>query len=71
MKIIITGATGLIGGGALQIALKHPDITSVVVLARRETGVEDPKLTTIIKKDYKSYEPAELEHLNGADGCIW
>lgn len=71
MKIIITGATGLIGGGALQSALKHPDVTSIVVLARRETGVRDPKLTTIIKKDYKSYETAELKQLKGADGCIW
>lgn len=71
MKVIITGATGVVGGGALQVALKHPEVTSVVVLVRRETGVSDPKLKTIIKKDYTRYEPEDWEHLRGADGCIW
>lgn len=71
MKVIITGATGVVGGGALQVALKHPEVTSVVVLARREIGVNAPKLKTIIKKDYTRYEPDELEQLRGADGCIW
>lgn len=71
MKVIVTGATGLIGGGALQSALDHPDVTSVIVLVRRETGIGNSKLTTIIKTDFTSYEPGELEQLKGADGCIW
>ena len=71
MKLIITGATGKVGGGALQSALSNPAITKVVVLSRRDTGIQHPKLQTIIKKDYLQYMPEELSQLEGADACIW
>lgn len=71
MKLIITGATGKVGGGALKNALSNPAITKVIVLSRRETGTQDPKLQTIIKKDYLHYTPEEVSQLQGADACIW
>jgi putative NADH-flavin reductase len=71
MKIIITGATGKVGGGALKNALSNPAITTVVVLSRRDTGIQHPKLQTIIKKDYLNYTSEELSQLEGADACIW
>ena len=71
MKLIITGATGLIGGGTIHNALAHPNVTSVIVLSRRETGISNPKLKTIIKKDFTKYESEELEQLKGSDGCVW
>jgi len=71
MKLIITGATGRVGGGALKAVLSNPAITTVVVLSRRETGVHHPKLQTIIKKDYLHYTSEELSQLEGAEACIW
>jgi hypothetical protein len=71
MKLIITGATGKVGGGALQSALSNPTITKVVVLSRRDTGIQHPKLQTMIKKDFLRYTPEELSQLEGADACIW
>jgi uncharacterized protein YbjT (DUF2867 family) len=71
MKIIITGATGRIGGAALQTALSNPAITSVVVLSRRDIGIKHAKLQTIIKKDYTQYSADELTQLEGAEACIW
>ena len=71
MKLIITGATGKVGGGALQAALSNPSITTVVVLTRRETGIQHPKLQTIIKKDFLNYTPEEISQLQGAEACIW
>jgi uncharacterized protein YbjT (DUF2867 family) len=71
MKIIITGATGRIGGAALQAALSNPTITGVVVLSRRDIGVNHAKLQTIIKKDYTQYAADELAKLEGAEACIW
>lgn len=71
MKVIITGATGRIGGEALQTALSDSSITKVVVLSRRETGIQHPKLETIIKKDYLQYTTGELAQLEGAEACIW
>ena len=71
MKIILTGATGRIGGAALQSALSNPAITTVVVLSRREIDVKHAKLQTIIKKDYTHYSTDELAQLEGAEACIW
>jgi dihydrodipicolinate reductase len=71
MKIIVTGATGRIGGAALQSALSHPTVTSVIVLSRRDIGVQHAKLQTIIKKDYLQYSPEELAQLEGAEACVW
>ncbi|KAJ8609720.1 hypothetical protein MRB53_038957 [Persea americana] len=71
MKIIITGATGYIGGGVLQRALKVDQITEVVVLSRREIDIKHAKLKTIIKKDFATYNDEELSQLKGSQGCIW
>ncbi|OQO00923.1 hypothetical protein B0A48_13612 [Cryoendolithus antarcticus] len=71
MKIVIAGATGNIGHKALEEALHHPDVTIVVALVRRELDVQNPKLQTLVKQDFSSYSSAELEKLQGAQGCIW
>jgi len=71
MKVIFTGATGRIGGAALQSALSDLEITKVVVLSRRKIDVQHAKLQTIIKKDYLQYSPEELAQLEGAEACVW
>jgi hypothetical protein len=71
MKIILTGATGRIGGAALQSALSNSAITTVIVLSRRDINIQHAKLQTIIKKDYTQYTPEELAQLEGAEACIW
>ncbi|KAK6441431.1 hypothetical protein LTR95_002334 [Oleoguttula sp. CCFEE 5521] len=71
MKVLITGATGTVGGGALKFALSHPVITTVYVLSRRELAFTHPKLKVILKTDYKTYTPTELEQLQGVSACIW
>ncbi len=71
MKIIIAGATGNIGRKALDEALYHPDMTVVVALVWRELDVQHSKLQSVVKQDFSSYSEAELEKLNGAQGCIW
>ena len=71
MKLIITGATGKVGGGALQSALSNQAVNKIVVLSRRDTGIQHPKLQTIIKKDFLNYTPEEISQLEGAEACIW
>ena len=74
-KIILTGATGLIGSEVLQQCLAHPSITSVVVLSRRslpEPLSKRSKLKVIIHQDFStSYPLALLEEVVDADACIW
>lgn len=71
MKVIIAGATGKIGGGALQRLLAVPAVKSVVALSRRKLEIEHPKLQVAILKDFLHYESYVLEQLSGAEACIW
>lgn len=74
MKIIITGATGFIGGEVLTQCLQDPAITSVVALARRELPASvtgNPKLKVIILEDFLSYSDSALQDIKGAEACIW
>ena len=44
IKIIITGATGMVGEGVLHEALNSPYIEEVLVIGRKPTGYIHPKL---------------------------
>ena len=74
MKIIVTGATGFIGGEILRQALARSEITSVVALSRKPlTGPEasNPKLKTVLMEDFTQYPASVLSELKGASGCAW
>jgi uncharacterized protein YbjT (DUF2867 family) len=72
MKIILTGATGWIGGGVLKRCLALQHITEVVALTRRPMDdVKDPKLENIVHKDFMTYDEDTISKLKGADACIW
>jgi len=48
MKIILAGATGLVGGKILENLLKQPDIESITAYARKAQEISDPKLSWVI-----------------------
>lgn len=51
-KVIITGATGMVGEGVLHECLQNPGIEQVLVINRRPGGVTHPKLKEIIHTDF-------------------
>ena len=73
MKAILTGTTGFIGTGVLQILIADPAVTSIIVLSRRDLPMshQHPKVRTIIHKDFTSYPPSVLEELVSAETVIW
>lgn len=75
MKIILTGSTGFIGREVLEQCLQNSSITSVVALSRRELPASvvdnNPKLKTVIVKDFLSYPDSVLHDIKGAEACIW
>ena len=74
MKIIITGATGFVGGEVARQAIADPKISHAFVLTRKPLPDEfskNEKVTVIEHKDFSSYPPELLEQLTGAEGCIW
>ncbi len=70
MKLILFGATGMVGSGALREALADPDVEAVLSIGRRSCGVEHPRLRELLLPDLFELASVE-EQLVGWDGCLW
>lgn len=70
MKIIITGATGMIGEGVLLATLNHPAITGILMVNRRTSQLRHPKLSELIVKNFIDLD-AHSTQLTGYDGCFY
>ncbi len=44
MKAIVIGATGLVGKSIIEQLLENPEVSEVLIFARRSTGIQNPKL---------------------------
>jgi len=51
MKLILLGATGMVGSGTLREAVADPEIDAVLSVGRRSCGVQHPKLRELIMPD--------------------
>ncbi|MCA9656079.1 MAG: hypothetical protein KC501_39610, partial [Myxococcales bacterium] len=49
MRIVVFGATGLIGQGVLQQALADPEVEEVLVVVRRRIESSSPKLRQLVQ----------------------
>ena len=70
IKAIIFGATGMVGEGVLDVALRHPDVESVLVIGRKPCGVKNEKLHEILHKDFYDYRGIQ-EQLKGFNACFF
>lgn len=70
MKVIITGATGMVGEGVLHECLQHPQVEAVLVVGRRACGVSHPKLKEILHSDFFDLSSVEAQ-LAGYDACFF
>jgi uncharacterized protein YbjT (DUF2867 family) len=70
MKIIVTGATGLVGAEVIRQAMNDPRITEIIALTRKATSLSHPKLRTVIHSDFLDYSLLS-DIFRNADACIW
>jgi len=70
MKLILFGATGMVGSGALREALADPGVDEVLAISRRTCDVHHPKLRELLLPDLFDLD-AVPEDLAGWDACIW
>lgn len=70
MTVLLFGATGMIGHGALNAALADDRVTRVVTVGRRATGRQHPKLDEIVHADMFDLGPL-ADHLAEADACLF
>jgi len=70
MKVILFGATGMVGQGVLIECLRDPAVESVLSVGRSPTGRQHPKLRELIHRDFTDFTPIESE-LSGHDACFF
>ncbi|MGA9510288.1 MAG: epimerase [Candidatus Sulfotelmatobacter sp.] len=70
MKVLIFGATGMVGQGVLRECLLHPGVELVMTVGRTATGVQNSKLREVVHPDLFHFESIERE-LTGFDACFF
>jgi uncharacterized protein YbjT (DUF2867 family) len=70
MKVIIFGASGMVGQGVLRECLVDPGVERVLSVARRTGGKQDAKLREILHADFFDYAAIESE-LTRYDACFF
>ena len=51
-RLVIVGATGMVGGYALRYALDQPAVGPVTAIGRRKVSVSHPKLKEVLDRDF-------------------
>ena len=69
-SVIITGATGMVGGCALRICLENPDVSLVTAIGRSRTGINDARLREVNVDDFNDYS-ALTDALENQDAALY
>ena len=70
MKVIVFGATGMVGQGVLRECLRANDVTQVLTVGRSITGQQNPKLREIAHNYFLDFSPIEKD-ITGYDACFF
>ncbi|MES2129268.1 MAG: NAD(P)H-binding protein [Pseudomonadota bacterium] len=70
MKVLIFGATGMVGQGVLRACLAAPDVEQVLTLGRTPTGQRHVRLHEVVHADMWDYANVEDE-MRGYDACFF
>ncbi|GAB4045594.1 NAD-dependent epimerase/dehydratase family protein [Spirosoma litoris] len=70
MKLIITGATGLVGEGVLLVCLENPVVTEVLIINRRSLARKHEKLSELIVNDFSDINKYSTQ-LKKYDACFF
>ncbi|RYG17190.1 MAG: NAD-dependent epimerase/dehydratase family protein [Chitinophagaceae bacterium] len=70
MRIIITGATGMVGEGVLLHCLQREEISEVLMINRRPFSLSHPKLKELVVSNFNQLEDHK-QNLSNYDGCFY
>ena len=70
IRVIITGATGMVGEGVLHECLLHEAVENILVINRKTCGAKHPKLKEIIHADFFDLSSIENQ-LKGYNACFF
>ena len=69
-RLVIVGATGMVGGYALHFALDNPAVESVTSIGRKKVGITHPKLKEVLHQDFADCSPLG-DVLSAQDAVIY
>lgn len=70
IKVIITGATGMVGEGVLFECLQNEKVAEALIISRRHYEMQHPKLKELIVPDFLKLDQF-AEKIKGYDGCFF
>jgi uncharacterized protein YbjT (DUF2867 family) len=70
IRLVIVGASGMVGGYALRYALDHAAVGSVTSVGRRKLGISHPKLQELLHKNFADCS-ALADALSGQDAAVY
>jgi uncharacterized protein YbjT (DUF2867 family) len=69
-RLVIVGASGMVGGYTLRYALDNPAVGSVTAIGRRKLGIAHPQLKEVLHQDFADCS-ALAEALSGQDAAVF
>src|SRR4051794_17562958 len=70
MRVIIFGASGMVGQAVLQTCLRDSRVDAVLLVGRSRVGTTDPKVTQIVHGDFLDFSSIGAE-LAGYAACFF
>jgi uncharacterized protein YbjT (DUF2867 family) len=70
MRVIVFGASGMVGHGALHASLRDDTVTEVLAVVRTPLDMAHPKLRQIVHADFTDYTAIQ-DQLTGLDACFY
>lgn len=72
MRVLIFGASGMVGGGVLRECLRAPDVEQVVSVGRTALPMAHAKLIQLVRTNF-AIDPSTIsdDELRGVDACFY
>ena len=71
MRVILFGATGMVGQAVLRECLRDDGVEGILVIGRSSTGLTHPKLREIVQEDLFDFVDVPDAELHGYDACFF
>jgi uncharacterized protein YbjT (DUF2867 family) len=70
MKVILFGATGMVGQGVLRECIEDEGVEKVLVVVRQQAGLGSAKVTEVVHDDFYDWSGV-VRWFNGFDACFF
>jgi hypothetical protein len=70
LRVILFGASGMVGGSILPTVLADPEVEAVLAVGRSSCGASHPKLKELLLPDLKDFSAVQ-EQLRGYNACLY